>query len=467
MSIEIERRFRLDSQELLHRLQEEGLRLDYTYLRQVYTLIEPELTERYRNSGKKITKTIKKGSGLTRQEHEEEASEETFKIACSNALGKMIQKERYSFKLQGFEACIDCFEGFLDGLFILEVEFPDVNSANNFTLPHFVKAKEITSKGAFTNAMLALYGVPLECLEPKELFQMAEKKEFTLQLISAHMPSYDAFRAIFYNLLLKIRDHRNIYLSSSDEESLHQFRINLRKTRSLLQTVDGLFDFKIAKHFIDGFSEVAKSSNLKRDLDVFELFLKTIDIDGVLDYEIRDRKEQEDEKIKEFLKSKKVENFLNEWQVVIEDDEGFFESSSAKLPFKLLGALSMKRQILTLSKKLKSLQEFTPTKKFHQVRIEFKRLRYLLEEFELLFIEDDFSKILERVKKMQKIFGKLQDKSTQKELLKVCENSEAISQNVESISFIEELLVEVKYDIYKSRKSILHKKGKAIKALKA
>lgn len=92
MGIEIERKFCLDSSQLLHRLLEEGLRPTQKELQQVYTHISPTQTKRYRYDGSKVIKTIKKGSGLVREEIEEEVDWKDFQEATQNSVGNIIEK---------------------------------------------------------------------------------------------------------------------------------------------------------------------------------------------------------------------------------------------------------------------------------------------------------------------------------------------------------------------------------------
>ena len=466
MGLEIERKFCLESSQLLHRLLDEGLKPSHKKLRQVYTHISPDETKRYRHDGEKFIKTHKKGSGLIREEIEEEVLEEEFYLALQKPVGNVIDKERYTFNLQGYEACIDCFNGSLEGLVFLEVEFPDEEKAHTFNLPPFIKAKEVTNDSFFTNAMLALYGLPEPKQSTQELFAQIEKNQFSIKNIGAHMKALDAFRVVFYQFYTLVEIHRQRYLETKNNEELHQFRVNLRKSRSLLQIVHGLFDDAISKRFIDGFKQLASQTNTKRDLDVFEEYLANENARVHLRPFITQSKESEDDTLTELLASFETTSFLAEWKMVLEDEEGFFAGKNASMPFKALGALSLKGEIEALSKKIKRLHEAAPLSRFHKVRIEFKRLRYLLEVCEHLFISNPLSKAVKKAKIMQELFGTLQDRDIQRDVLQSFETEPSISEDIEAVASIEALLVQINYEIYELKTQILCKKRKLLKSFK-
>jgi CHAD domain-containing protein/CYTH domain-containing protein len=466
MGLEIERKFCLESTQLLHRLLDEGLKPSHKHLRQVYTHVSPQETKRYRHDGQKVIKTHKKGSGLVREEIEEEVLEDEFYKALQNPVGNIIEKERYTFKLQGYEACIDCFGGTLDGLVFLEVEFPQEESAQTFHLPPFIRAQEVTNDPFYTNAMLALYGLPQSTQNAASLFAQIEQGGFNIQNIGAHMVAYDGFRVIFYHFYRLIEKYREAYLKTKENEALHQFRVNLRKTRSLLQTVHGLFDDAISKRFIDGLKQLASQTNTKRDLDVFEEYLTYESAKVHLCPHINQSKSNEDDALSILLASPETIAFLSEWKMVLEDEEGFFGGKNASIPFKALGALSLKRQFEALSTRIKRLNESASLSRFHKVRIEFKRLRYLLEVCEHLFSSKPLTKAVKKAKIMQELFGTLQDRDIQSSVLKSFESEPTIGEDLEAVAAIEALLVQISHEIYGLRTQILCNKRKLLKRFK-
>ncbi|HGZ71156.1 MAG TPA: CHAD domain-containing protein, partial [Nitratifractor sp.] len=60
------------------------------------------------------------------------------------------------------------------------------------------------------------------------------------------------------------------FLDSKDDEDLHQFRVNLRKSRALLKAFRKSFQSqKLLKKVIKNLAYIAKKSNKTRDMDIF------------------------------------------------------------------------------------------------------------------------------------------------------------------------------------------------------
>ncbi|MBE0497369.1 MAG: CHAD domain-containing protein [Campylobacterales bacterium] len=467
MGMEIERKFRLDSVNLLKGLMQEGLRVSETSLCQVYTRIDKEGQERIRSTGSAFIKTQKRGKGLAREEIEEEVSAQAYHEAFACAIGNPIEKKRYSFKLQSYEACIDVFEGALSGLVLLEVEFDTLEHAYDFTLPAFEGAVEVTEDERYKNHMLAVQGIPLETVDLNLLFHQASQRELDMALFRASMSSYDGFRVIFTELYAKIEFHKTAYLETKENEQLHQFRVNIRKTRSLLQSVPELFDAGIAERFIKGFKTIATQTNTKRDLDVFGEFLATLATTQAIALHVEASRTSEDQKISEALTQGYYNSFLLEWKMVLEDEEGFFKGKQGNLGYRTLSALALKIRLETLARKLKKLTESKPLEAFHKVRIEFKRLRYLLEYCESQFPSKTLKQTIKKVKMMQETFGLLQDRDVQMEVLDAIEAHPPLASDVEVVAALEALRGVLGNDIYAFRLRILCKKKKLITQLTA
>jgi CYTH domain-containing protein len=74
--------------------------------------------------------------------------------------GNMIYKTRYLIPLQdGLTAELDVFEGVLKGLVFAEVEFPDIQTADDFVPPAWF-GRNLSSDKRFTNYHLSLCSEP-------------------------------------------------------------------------------------------------------------------------------------------------------------------------------------------------------------------------------------------------------------------------------------------------------------------
>ena len=147
--MEIERQFLVDKLPQLP--------TDYECLRQGYVALLPEI--RIRQIGdSNFQLTVKRGAGLVREEWETEISQQEFDhLADRLCPGTcMIEKRRYKIHLEdGLVAELHVHAGHLSGFNYVEVEFPDVETAQKFVPPAWF-GREVTEDARFSYGTLAL-----------------------------------------------------------------------------------------------------------------------------------------------------------------------------------------------------------------------------------------------------------------------------------------------------------------------
>jgi adenylate cyclase len=115
---------------------------------------------RYRHKGDKYYLTIKRGTGLVREEFEEEITEAEFNSVWADTEGARLSKTRYKIKLSGdCVAELDIYSGDLEGRMVVEVEFADIDLAMTFEPPDWF-GEDITEASGFSNIDLAKQGWP-------------------------------------------------------------------------------------------------------------------------------------------------------------------------------------------------------------------------------------------------------------------------------------------------------------------
>ena len=176
---EIERRFLLPPCRVKKLLKYLNIKASKKRFIQFY-LPDKRWSIRYRQIENRYIRTIKIGEGLIRQEIEKEVSKKEFKKAFKRSVGVAIIKDRYSFFYKGNFYELDSFKGELKGLVMLEIEFKDLKSAKEFTLPKAlgkITLRELTDDRNFTNHSLALNGLPkLSKKDFKNLKKEAKKR---------------------------------------------------------------------------------------------------------------------------------------------------------------------------------------------------------------------------------------------------------------------------------------------------
>lgn len=129
---------------------------------QTYLNFSPEVRVRNINDSEYVL-TIKCDTalkGFVREEHEWLISKEEYDNLLTKKEGNTINKTRYRFKDEkGIEMEIDIFSGDLEGLAYLEIEFVDIESAENYKTPDWI-IKDVTTDLNYKNGYLARYGIP-------------------------------------------------------------------------------------------------------------------------------------------------------------------------------------------------------------------------------------------------------------------------------------------------------------------
>lgn len=152
--MEIERKFFIDENQDMPCLES----FQHCWIEQYYLTIQPEIRLRRISTNQNHCVITVKGEGtLEREEIEFEISREVFENLQKAKIGNIIQKTRYQIPLNNeLIAELDIYEGELNGLKTVEVEFLSMEDAIDFSnhLPKWF-GKEITENKKYKNKYLA------------------------------------------------------------------------------------------------------------------------------------------------------------------------------------------------------------------------------------------------------------------------------------------------------------------------
>ncbi|MDQ6992382.1 MAG: CYTH domain-containing protein [Mariprofundus sp.] len=149
MFIEIERKFLVDK---LPDCAKQNSRKES--IQQGYIILEADRELRIRRKGDNFFLTEKKGSGLCREETEIAVNEEVFNFFWPMTKGMQVKKVRYTFMFDTYQFELDVYEGSLEPLLTLEVEFSSQQEAEAFVPPSFASL-DVTNDHRYKNASLA------------------------------------------------------------------------------------------------------------------------------------------------------------------------------------------------------------------------------------------------------------------------------------------------------------------------
>ena len=389
---------------------------------QFYTTITESKGVRYRQMDDLYFKTIKYGIGASREEEEVGISKKKFQKKCEKHIKTPIRKNRYIFDYEGKKYSIDVFKKDLKGLYILEIEFPDMKAFTAFKLPELLYThviKEVTLDEAYKNKNLTLHGKPSSSYDIGTIFTELDAMNLS-ELDGYFIPelnSIDALRVILYKFSLYILFYKERVLLYNAEEDLHQFRVNIRKSRAFLKEFAFLFSEDDHNYFNEKLSEFASLTNQKRDLDVIKgRLIELEDMHNVIQEDMSRQQENEHQKITKMLEGKNFEQFFQSYQTKLKE-KTLVDANNSSESIEETAKKVLKNLHAKIVKKIEALEKEFSTEKLHKIRIAFKKYRYLLEEFQHIFGEEKIEKMIEKGKNLQTLLGDFNDAVNQKNLL--------------------------------------------------
>lgn len=241
--------------------------------------------------------------------------------------------------------------------------------------------------------------------------------------ITTDMPAQTCCRQMLHHMLEHARIYEAGICADTDTEFLHQYRVSLRKARSLLTLMKSCFaanEFQALKKVL---GDLARPTGPTRDLDVFQL-----DHPGyaaMLPPELRAgfdslgrtserARQSEQQKLRRWLRSKRYRQTMAKALELL-DAPGDRSPKKAQAPIGRLvnkKALARYHKIVSLGQ---AIDARTPDEDVHQLRIECKKLRYLMEFFAELYPDDALKPLLGALKGLQDILGKFNDFCVQKD----------------------------------------------------
>ncbi|MBQ7534865.1 MAG: CYTH domain-containing protein [Stomatobaculum sp.] len=122
---------------------------------QGYLCTDPVVRVRQEND--KYVMTYKGAGLMAHEEYNLPLTEEAFLHLLPKCDGRILQKTRYKMPVEGYPtltAELDLFSGELEGLVILEVEFPSLEEAVSFVPPAWY-GKDVTEDPAYHNSAIS------------------------------------------------------------------------------------------------------------------------------------------------------------------------------------------------------------------------------------------------------------------------------------------------------------------------
>lgn len=246
-------------------------------------------------------------------------------------------------------------------------------------------------------------------------------------ILDRGMTMDEALRTVLLNLTRAVRANEQGLLADLDVEFLHDFRVATRRTRSVISQFKKGISSKVLKSFRPGFKWLGKVTGPTRDADVY---LGNVDgyraglPDDVGEDLLPLRDFLERKRAREFramirsLKTKRYDQLLSGWEsLLLGTDAGGaapLHKGTSVLPVVSARIWKVYRRIM---KKGRAITPSTPAAALHNLRLECKNLRYLLETFKSLYPAEAIGLLISELKMLQNNLGDIQDLEVQRQAL--------------------------------------------------
>ncbi len=243
--------------------------------------------------------------------------------------------------------------------------------------------------------------------------------------ISFETPAREAVGRIIATILTIAESNIAGITADLDTEFLHDYRICLRKARSLLGLVKNIYPLGETEQFRNQLGELTRATNYLRDLDVCALTYHEHLVNlpeplhkglSLIFSRLLTERKREQRSVSTNLRNKSASNTIQGIIAEISIVSGHVESAA----FQQIGPLVF-RGILRRYRKIKTIAQTinieSTDEKLHQLRIECKKLRYLMEFFNEILPSDKSQLLQRQLRRLQGVLGDCNDSSVQQAFL--------------------------------------------------
>lgn len=212
-------------------------------------------------------------------------------------------------------------------------------------------------------------------------------------------------------------------VEAMDSECLHDFRVALRRSRSVLSQIGGVFPQRVLRRFATGLTWLGKRTGPTRDLHVylFKLDSYRASLPGTmrphllpLQHFLESHLRREQRVLVKTLQSSRYRRLKTGWrEFLLAPVPQRSSLSNAGRPVKHTANAHICKAFLKVVKRGRKISRRCPDEKLHKLRIACKKLRYLLECFQQLYPSRKINPLIKPLRQLQTVLGNFQDLSVQ------------------------------------------------------
>jgi CHAD domain-containing protein len=219
-------------------------------------------------------------------------------------------------------------------------------------------------------------------------------------------------------------------LADTDTEFLHDYRVAIRRTRTVMREMKGVFPAAQIKRLRVEFKWLQEITGLTRDLDVYLLEFERLravapmamrlDLDPLLEV-LKDWHQTAREQMEVELRSERAQAIHEDWGRLVTlltglSQEGRPDAGRAITELSGERILRVHRRMVKMGR---GITNDSKPEEYHELRKKGKELRYLLELFAVPLYDADVVKpMIRALKGLQDVLGTHQDRDVQAQTLK-------------------------------------------------
>jgi CHAD domain-containing protein len=244
--------------------------------------------------------------------------------------------------------------------------------------------------------------------------------------LSPAMSARAAASSIIAIMIAKQRLTEPGIIKDIDSEYLHHFRVALRMIRAAIAQLKEVFPENDVLMLKERFGSLARETNSLRDLDVFIIdkarymsFLPESLRDGLLPMfsDFEKSRVSEVKRISKWLSSNVYQQEIVELQALFENGYSTIETKWSEKPSIELAVKKIHKRYKKIQYAAANITHSTPDENIHSIRIECKKLRYLLHFFGNLFDKKQVKVAGNHLKSLQNTLGIFNDLTVQGKFL--------------------------------------------------
>jgi CHAD domain-containing protein len=236
------------------------------------------------------------------------------------------------------------------------------------------------------------------------------------------MPAGRAFALLLDELVSIARVNVDGTLRQIDTEFLHDLRIAVRSSRSVLKVARGVFDERQRSRYAAELKWIGDVTTPSRDLDVYllefdDLVEHAMDPDAMRPFRtlLTRQCRKAHTGLNRALRSKRFARLLDGWpdELTASDEPG----PDAEVPVVRVGGDRLRSAWRQVRRRGNAVTDASPPDALHDLRKRCKELRYLLEHLSSLYEKSAHREIVGELRQLQNNLGEYQDAENQRRLI--------------------------------------------------